>query len=100
MAERLFYRATKEAERSVPSSAGFREPPKFGLYRAAVKGRSCVSTSTLALVAVEGVLIVEDGVLVARLQTRFLLLVDLSVHLQHLPSTKAVAAKYPALYLW
>jgi hypothetical protein len=76
MIERLLYRATKEAERSVPSSAEFRVPPPLGLYRAAVKGRSCVSTSTLALVAFEGVLTVEDGMLVARLWTRFLLLVD------------------------
>jgi hypothetical protein len=62
MAGRLLYRATKEGERRVSSSAGFRVRPTLGLYRAAVRERSYTCTSTLALLVFEDVLTVEDGI--------------------------------------
>jgi hypothetical protein len=98
MVERLLYRATKEGERRVASSAGFRVPLTLGSYRAPVEPPLRTCTSTLTLHVFEDVLTVEDGILGARLRATFLLLVDLSVHVQDFPSAIAGGAKYPALY--
>jgi hypothetical protein len=97
MAERPLYRATKERERRVASSAGFRRPLTLGSYRALVEPTPRTCTSTLALHTFEGVLTVEDRILGARLWAKFLLFVDLSFHVQDIPSAIVGGAKYPAL---